>query len=344
MSVARGRNRRFPTSTLNRFEEFPLEIQLDIWKYASFLPRAVAIDVKKLGGGYEPENLKWFRWTSTTPVPALFSVCRISRLEAMKYYKRCFVAKQHSDFGFEISLVPRFYINPESDIICPVYRSDMINNLPSFTPNQCCSFQKNIRNLGIKHVGINDAALDVYHISPLSAEPFDHRYCCNHNSNDRYLRSLCGYWNHLVQLIEEVSFQLESITVYTRHRGYDDTKPLSFIPFNEDFLKPYERVRADIIDYDIYRVLIHNMRGWVERQVRSDLEMEAGGFNYEPVSWTLKPGTHRFGSTEWVPYEIYDQPPLSLRTWVPPRVERMMTEDMQVKRLRGSKKPSSKKK
>ncbi|ESZ90611.1 hypothetical protein SBOR_9008 [Sclerotinia borealis F-4128] len=324
-----------PTS-FTVFEKLPLEMQCDIWKFASFLPRAVAIEVKNFNNGYEPASLKWFRWTSTTAVPALFSVCRASRHEAEKYYKRSFVAKQHSDFGFEITLVPRFYINPESDIICPLVKT--------MSTRHGLLFSENIRDLELKHVGLDDGAWDGYWRNN-NKKVLDLRDEWNDNKDDSYMRELCGYWNPIIPLIVDASYKLESITIYTCRSGYDNTKPLKLIPLNKRFLGRREQHRADIIEYDITKVLIHNLRGWINRQIEYDVAAEIHDLESEPVYWSVKPSPGYTESylREWISDDIYGQPPESLPKWVPPRVERMMTEDIWALRLRKSvKKPSDK--
>ncbi|TGO41047.1 hypothetical protein BHYA_0027g00240 [Botrytis hyacinthi] len=110
--------------SFTKFPELPLELQRLVWKFASFERRHVPVAKKgchslskQVTGEDETKQLVRFR--SDTPIPTLFSVCRESRLEAKRYYKRALGAEHNFRF-FSISLIPRFYINPHCDVICPV--------------------------------------------------------------------------------------------------------------------------------------------------------------------------------------------------------------------------------
>ncbi|KAF7947346.1 uncharacterized protein EAE97_004595 [Botrytis byssoidea] len=109
--------------SFTKFPELPLELQRLVWKFASFERRHIPVAAKgchslskQVTGEDGTKQLVRFR--SDTPIPTLFSVCRDSRLEAKRYYKRALVAEHNFRF-FSISLVPRFYINPHCDVICP---------------------------------------------------------------------------------------------------------------------------------------------------------------------------------------------------------------------------------
>ncbi|THV51703.1 hypothetical protein BGAL_0101g00050 [Botrytis galanthina] len=112
------------SKSFTKFPELSLELQRLVWKFASFERRHVPVAAKRchllskqVTGEDKAKQLVRFR--SDTPVPILFSVCRDSRLEAKRYYKKVLVAEHNFRF-FSISLTPRFYINPHCDVICPV--------------------------------------------------------------------------------------------------------------------------------------------------------------------------------------------------------------------------------
>lgn len=110
--------------TFNKFLKLPLEIQRNVWLFASFERRFVSVAIKRLHTLrrlviMENEDYELFRFRSDTPVPALFSVCKESRSEATKHYKKVIVAKHNFSY-FSIELIPRFYVNPDCDTICPV--------------------------------------------------------------------------------------------------------------------------------------------------------------------------------------------------------------------------------
>ena len=112
------------SKSFTRFPELPLELQRLVWKFASFERRHVPVAVKnqyslsrQVTGENKSKQLVRFR--SDTPIPTLFSVCRESRLESKKHYKKALVA-EHDFLFFSIGLIPRFYINAVSDVICPV--------------------------------------------------------------------------------------------------------------------------------------------------------------------------------------------------------------------------------
>ncbi|TGO83561.1 hypothetical protein BPOR_0627g00050 [Botrytis porri] len=119
MSTSRSGRESF-----TEFPKLPLELRRLVWKFASFERRHVPVAAKRhhflskqVTGEEESKQLVRFR--SDTPIPTLFSVCRESRLEAKRYYKKALVA-EHNFVFFSIGLTPRFYINPHCDVICPV--------------------------------------------------------------------------------------------------------------------------------------------------------------------------------------------------------------------------------
>ncbi|KAF7916962.1 uncharacterized protein EAE98_010393 [Botrytis deweyae] len=110
--------------SFTRFPELPLELQRLVWKFASFERRHVPVAAKRCHSlskqvTGEDETKQLVRFRSDTPIPTLFSVCRVSRVEAKRYYKKALVAEHNFRF-FSIGLAPRFYINPHCDVICPV--------------------------------------------------------------------------------------------------------------------------------------------------------------------------------------------------------------------------------
>ncbi|KAF7952870.1 hypothetical protein EAE96_006094 [Botrytis aclada] len=118
--------------SFTKFPKFPLEIQRLVWEFASFEHRHVPVAVrrchslsKQVTGEDEVKQLVRFR--SDTPIPTLFSVCRESRKEAKRHYKKALVAEHNFRF-FSLGLTPRFYINPHSDVMCPV--GDIFGDIP----------------------------------------------------------------------------------------------------------------------------------------------------------------------------------------------------------------------
>ncbi|ESZ92881.1 hypothetical protein SBOR_6744 [Sclerotinia borealis F-4128] len=114
------------TKNFTIFPNLPLELQRKIWKSASFHRRDVLVGIKYsyqmsdwVTGKWRFDRKYLFRFRSDNPVPILFMVCREARMEAKKHYKKVLVAKHTFKF-FSITQVPRFYINPTSDIISPV--------------------------------------------------------------------------------------------------------------------------------------------------------------------------------------------------------------------------------
>ncbi|TEY34593.1 hypothetical protein BOTCAL_0624g00030 [Botryotinia calthae] len=112
------------SKSFTMFPKLPLEFQRLVLKFASFEHRHVPVAAKnqhslsrQVTGENKSKQLVRFR--SDTPIPTLFSVCRESRSEAKRHYKKALVTEHNFSF-FSIGLTPRFYINPVSDVICPV--------------------------------------------------------------------------------------------------------------------------------------------------------------------------------------------------------------------------------
>jgi len=87
-------------STFALFSNFPAEIRIQVWQYASSFSRVVEIQ--------HIDPTTGLRRSASPPVPALLHACRESRYEALKVYKPCFGTKK----------VPKsIYINPACDVL-----------------------------------------------------------------------------------------------------------------------------------------------------------------------------------------------------------------------------------
>ncbi|KAJ8062681.1 hypothetical protein OCU04_009203 [Sclerotinia nivalis] len=116
--------------TFTKFPELPVELQSKVWLFASFHRRMVPVAIKylhRLEGSVimQDKEHQLFRFRSDTPVPVLFSVCKEARIEAKKHFQKAIVAKHTFSF-FSMTLIPRFYINPVCDRICPVGEYDLL--------------------------------------------------------------------------------------------------------------------------------------------------------------------------------------------------------------------------
>ncbi|QSZ33303.1 hypothetical protein DSL72_002891 [Monilinia vaccinii-corymbosi] len=124
MSTSDAGDHSGDAKTFTRFSKLPLELRTMIWSFASFHRRTLPVEVKRLHRlkravvGHA-DDYSLFRFRSDIPIPALFSVCRESRSEAKKHFKRALEA-HHTFRHFSLTLLPRFYTNPACDTICPV--------------------------------------------------------------------------------------------------------------------------------------------------------------------------------------------------------------------------------
>ena len=92
--------------SFHKFPVLPLEIQRQIWTITvhDIEPRIISVQVKQTPS---KEPLPWVNWppvtlesaavclTPVTPIPAVFHVCRESRLQAMTRYSRTLAMEPH---------------------------------------------------------------------------------------------------------------------------------------------------------------------------------------------------------------------------------------------------------
>ncbi|KAI0018562.1 hypothetical protein F4780DRAFT_781249 [Xylariomycetidae sp. FL0641] len=85
--------------TFEPFKYLPTELRRAIWRF-TWVPRDVVIMV------YALNHFQDCRWRPKAPLPASGYVCRESRDETLRYYKRCFesrVTRRHTFFNYEIN-------------------------------------------------------------------------------------------------------------------------------------------------------------------------------------------------------------------------------------------------
>lgn len=155
--------------TFDNFGELPEELRLMIWEWACFHCRNVPVAVKHLSPSRNPlvkdaekTVLIPFRFRSDTPRPILFIVCKESRWVAKKHY-RAFIIAKHTFQYLTVTNVPRFYINPLSDTVCPVGQ---------FLPRQLNKLFKMLRRLNLSQIALDQSAWGNHRISASSWIPY----------------------------------------------------------------------------------------------------------------------------------------------------------------------------
>lgn len=102
------------------FNGLPIELRLQIWKKAAFIPRNVDVWNKEIFISDQDEARAYavpYRMISRTPPPAILHVCRESRNEGLKHYMLEFGTTK--DVGeFVVTSKPKIYINPVVDTLC----------------------------------------------------------------------------------------------------------------------------------------------------------------------------------------------------------------------------------
>jgi len=141
----------------HRFPDLPAELRCKIWTHASFIPRNIDIWTSDFGhqiniptqGEEDPvEEFTVWKYCSRASAPALLSVCRESRVEALKYYKLDFDSKfSFRDFTFITT--PRVYVNHESDRLC------FLESFQGAGMWDCIDFFNRCQRNGIRSLALN---------------------------------------------------------------------------------------------------------------------------------------------------------------------------------------------
>lgn len=98
------------------FSSLPLEIRLEIWGYASFLPRNIDIWPYYLGGPLTGpfNNFYPHHFVSNNGIPGLLHTCRESRTVGLQHYVLGFGTSEIIN-GFSFQTPTRIYVNPVVD-------------------------------------------------------------------------------------------------------------------------------------------------------------------------------------------------------------------------------------
>jgi len=124
----------YATRTFTCFPALPIEIRLDIWERACFLPRNVDVRVKLIPpvlpaeehilAPFGPDDFWAFRYASAHPAPAVLHANREARAVGLQHYELEFATRHEVWDGLSgyvrAATPPQIYINPRCDRICRV--------------------------------------------------------------------------------------------------------------------------------------------------------------------------------------------------------------------------------